>query len=36
MMYLLLGRGNEQHIKVNDKLIAFNDIEYIKGLINDK
>jgi len=33
---VVLGRGNEQHIKVNDKLIAFNDIEYIKGLINDK
>lgn len=30
---LILGRGNESNLKINDKLIPFNDIEYVKELI---
>lgn len=30
---LILGRGNEDYIKVKDNLIKFNDIEYVKGKI---
>jgi len=32
---LILGRGNEDNIKIKDKLIDFNDINYIKEIINN-
>lgn len=31
---LILGRGNESDLKIKDKLIPFNDINYVKELIN--
>lgn len=32
---VILGRGNEDHIKIKDNLIPFNDVNYIKEMIND-
>lgn len=33
---IILGRGNEEYIKVKDKLIPFNDIKYVKEIIDAK
>lgn len=30
---LILGRGNEDYIKIKDKQVKFNDVEYVKGKI---
>lgn len=33
---VILGRGNEEYIKIKDKIIPFNDIKYIKEIIDAK
>ena len=33
---VILGRGNEEYIKIKDKLIPFNDIKYIKEIMDAK
>ena len=33
---VILGRGNEEYIKIKDKLIPFNDIKYIKEVMDAK
>lgn len=32
---LILGRGNENNIKIKDKLIEFNDVKYVQEIINN-